>query len=63
MGEIGREGLLQAAVGYVEGGPVLRACHDEQATGCRWHRMDRWMMEMRSWPFGPIRSEVSKKCG
>ena len=63
VGEIGREGLLQAAIGYVEGDPVLRACHDAQATGSRWYLMDRWMMEMRIWPFGPLRSAVPKQCG
>ena len=63
MGEIGREGRLQAAIGYVEVSLMLRACHDAQATGGRLYRMDKRLMEMRIWPFGPLRSEVSKQCG
>ena len=63
MGEIGREGLLQAAVGYVRVSLVLRACHDAQATGGRLYAMDRWKMKVKNQLSGPLRSAVPKQCG
>ena len=63
MGEIGREGLLQAAIGYVEGDPVLRACHDAQATGSRLYAIGRWKMKVKNQLSGPLRSAVPKQCG
>ena len=61
MGEIGREGLLQAAVGYVEVSLMLRACHDAQATDGRLYRINRWKMKVRIQLSGPLRSKVSKQ--
>ena len=62
MGEIGREGRLQAAVGYVRVSLVLRACHDALATGGRLYAIERWKMKVENQLSGPLRSEVSKQC-
>ena len=63
VGEIGREGRLQAAVGYVRVSLVLRACHDALATGGRLYAIERWKMKVENQLSGPLRSEVSKQCG